>query len=180
MTFPLYLAVHLVYGALMAWVMERRLRSEGEVLGVPLVVTLVPVAFVSAPVGAIFVRWAGGWFLHGAFLANGAYVYERFHLGIMIGVAFLAGVSTVFGMFVTIAFLSRESKALASIPFGLAGVVLLVFLILDGSALVSVRGSGEMVWSHPVGLLTVGQLAVLGGAIFLGSRHLSEPLQRNV
>ncbi|MFZ9889778.1 MAG: hypothetical protein ACO3JL_19965, partial [Myxococcota bacterium] len=84
MTLPLLLALHLGYGVVMAHAVERRVRAEGAVLGVPLVFAMLPVACVSVPLGAVLLRWAGGWFLHGAFLGEAGIAYERFHLGLML------------------------------------------------------------------------------------------------
>ena len=92
MTLPLFLAVHLAYGVAMAFALFRRMHCEGEVLGVPLLWTLVPVGTVSFPTGAILLRYAGGWFLHGAFIGDGSVSYERFHLGLMFLVGLTAGV----------------------------------------------------------------------------------------
>ena len=178
MSFPLYLIIHVVYGGLMAFIMERRLRSEGEVLGVPLVASLVPVAFVSAPIGAMLVRWSGNWFLHGAFQAGGAYTFERYQLGIMIVVAFLAGVATIFGLFISIAFLSRDARIAAATPFIISAIAIGATGFLAGSQIWRVSAE-RVVWMHPVGALSLVLVVAMALALVLARRHLSAPLQKN-
>src|SRR5690606_22770851 len=119
MTLPLLLALHLVYGVAMAFAMERRMRSEGEVLGLPLVLAMMPVAAVSTPLSAVLARWSSGWFFHGLFLGEASFGYERFHLGLMMGIGLLEGLMAAAALIFAIAVLSRDSRRLALLPVGL-------------------------------------------------------------
>ena len=132
MTLPIYLAAHLVYGVLMGGILLRRMRAEGEVVGIPLVVTLAPVGLVTAPLGAVLLRYAGGWFLHGYMLGDGSIAYERFHLGLMIAVGLAAGAATLGGLFFAVAVLSRDKPALTLVPLAVALVIGALPFVLDG------------------------------------------------
>lgn len=177
MTLPLYVCAHVFYGVFMAHAMERRLRSEGEILGLPLLCTLAPVASISTPLGAVLLRWAGGWFLHGAFLGEGSIPYERFHLGLMVGVGLAAGIATVVGMFVAIAALSRDARKVAWAPAGVALFGSVLVLALDARGVVEVAGTGgRMLWTHPVGLVSLALLVTLGASWAFARARLSAPL----
>lgn len=176
MTLPLLLALHLAYGVLMAFAMERRMRAEGEVLGVPLLWTLLPVVAVSTPLGAVLLRWAGGWFLHGQLLGEGSITYERFHLGLMVGVGLAAGLCTVLGMFAAIAALSRGARRLALVP-GLVALALAVgTLATDAEGVVELAGTrGRMLWAHPAGLVSLALVLSLLAAWAFARARLSVP-----
>lgn len=166
MTLPLFLALHLAYGTLMGLVLFPRMRAEGEVLGPPLLLMLLPVAVVTAPVGAVLLRYSGGWFLHGAFIGEGNILYERFHFGLLLLVGLGAGLATVVGMFHVVAFISRDRPGLARAPlYGAAGVAVAVFL-LDGDNVLTVVGTnGRHLWAHPAGLLSLAVVVVLFGYV---------------
>jgi hypothetical protein len=156
MTLPLFLALHLVYGTVIARVLFPRMRAEGEVVGIPLLLALLPVGLLTAPLGALFVRYAGGWFLHGFFVGDGAVIYERFHLGILLAVGISAAACTVAGVFFIVATASRERHDVRDVPLWIAGVVTLAVLVMDGSDVLRIAGTqGRHVWSHPVGLLSL-------------------------
>lgn len=177
MTYPLFLLLHLAYGAACALATERRMRSEGEVLGVPLIVTLAPVALISAPIGAALLRFAGGWFLHGFFVGDNPIAFERFHFGLMIGVGVSAGLATVIGNFVSIAAISRDSRAMALAPFGIAALGIALVVVLDGSRMQHVGGdNGPVVWSHPVMILSAANVLVLFATWLWERARLSEPM----
>ncbi|MBM4281386.1 MAG: hypothetical protein FJ137_11720 [Deltaproteobacteria bacterium] len=160
MTLPLFLALHLLYGTLIGRVLFARMRAEGEVVGVPLLLALAPVALLSAPVSALFVRYAGGWFLHGWLLGDGAVVYERFHLGLLLLCGAASAVFALAGLCFVIATASRDRLELRNVPLWLAGALTLVVLIVDGGDVVRIAGTqGRHLWSHPAGLLSV---AVVG------------------
>ena len=177
MTLPLYLCAHLVYGVAMAFVLFPRMRAEGEVLGPPLLMTLAPVGLFTAPIGAVLVRYSGGWFLHGAFFDQGAISYERFHLAILLMTGILAGVFVVGGMFFAVAFISRDRPQLAKAPYLLAAFIVVVTLGLDWQDVITIAGtSGRRLWSHPVGLMSVGVLLILAGVWRLAGRFADVPL----
>ena len=181
MTLPIFLAVHLAYGALMAHVLMRRMRAEGEVLGIPLVVTLLPVGLLSAPLGTVLLRYAGGWFLHGALTGDGSIPYERFHLGLMLLVGVLAAACTVGGMFAVIAAVSRDRVKLGLAPFAVAGVIALVTIIADGADIVHVRGTnGRWLFLHPAGLVSLGVVAVLVAAVLYARARTATVMPRPV
>ena len=164
MTLPLFLAMHLVYGTLMGLVLFPRMRVEGEVLGPPLLITLVPVALITAPVGAVLLRYCGGWFLHGFFIGEGNVVYERFHFGLLLVVGLGAGLATVAGMFHTVAFISRERPGLARGPVYVAAAAALAVVAVDGKNVLTVVGTGgRHLWAHPAGLLSLAVVVVLLG-----------------
>ena len=166
MTLPLFLALHLVYGTLMGFVLFPRMRAEGEVLGPPLLITLVPVAVVTAPVGAVLLRYTGGWFLHGALIGNGSVTYERFHFGLLLLVGLGAGLATVAGMFHVVVFISRERPGWARIPIWLGGIAALAVVAVDGPRILTVAGTnGRALWTHPAGLLSLALVVVLLGFV---------------
>lgn len=179
MTLPIYLAAHLVYGVLMGGILLRRMRAEGEVIGVPLVVTLAPVGLVTAPLGAVLLRYAGGWFLHGFLLGDGSIAYERFHLGLMVLVGLLAGLSTLGGLFFAIAVLSRDKPALNLVPLAVAAAIAAVPLVLDGADVVKVPGTNNAwLFMHPAGLVSLAVIAVLAAAHMYAKRKVANVLPR--
>jgi hypothetical protein len=156
MTLPLFLALHLVYGTLIARVLFPRMRFEGDVVGVPLLLALAPVALVSAPIGALLVRYAGGWFLHGLLMGDGAVAYERFHFGLLLLCGTLAAVFTLGGLCFIIATASRDRHEVRDVPLWIAGAITLVVFVFDGADVVRIAGTqGRHLWSHPVGLLSL-------------------------
>jgi hypothetical protein len=162
MTLPLFLALHVVYGTLMGRVLFPRMRAEGEVVGAPLLMALAPVALISAPVGALLVRYAGGWFLHGWLMGDGSVGYERYHLGLLMLIGALAGAATIAGLFFILATASRDRHDVRNAPLWAAGVVAAVVLVLDGRDVFAIAGTqGRHLWSHPAGLLSVVVVAVL-------------------
>lgn len=167
MTLPIYLAAHLIYGVLMGTVLLRRMRAEGEVVGIPLVVTLAPVGLITAPLGAVLLRYVGGWFLHGLFVGDGSVAYERFHLGLMIAVGLCAGIATLGGMFFSIAVLSRDKPGLTLVPLAVALVVGALPFVLDGGDVVRIPGTAlggtaaRWIFMHPAGLVSLAVAAVL-------------------
>jgi hypothetical protein len=162
MTLPLFLALHLVYGTLIGRVLFPRMRAEGEVVGVPLLLALVPIALVSAPLGALLVRYAGGWFLHGWLMGDGAVSYERFQFGLLLLSGTGAAVFTVAGLFFIIATASRDRHDVRNVPLWVALAITLLVLILDGGDVVRIAGTqGRHLWSHPVGLFSFAVVGVL-------------------
>jgi hypothetical protein len=172
MTLPIFLAAHLVYGAFMARILLRRMRAEGEVLGVPLVVTLVPICIGTAPLGGVLLRYAGAWFLHGALIGDGSVAYERFHLGLMIATGISAGICTVAAMFWVLAVVTRDKGPWGHAPYALAGLVTLLTLILDGRDVLQVPGTnGRWLFLHPAGLVSLAIVAVLvAGTMYARAR----------
>jgi hypothetical protein len=180
MTLPIFLAVHLAYGVLMAFVMERRMRSEGEVLGLPLVFALVPVAFVSAPLSALLVRYAGGYFLHGAFIGTGSIDYERFQFGILLAVGFAGGLAAAIGLVFSIAVLSRDARRFALAPLLVSALTVIVTLVVDPTGVFVIAGTGgATILQHPVGLVSLGMLLALGAGFLFARARLSAPLELN-
>lgn len=178
MTLPLLLALHLVYGVAMAFAMERRMRSEGEVLGLPLVLAMAPVAIVSTPLSAVLARWAAGWFFHGVFLGEGSVPYERFHLGIMMGIGALQGLMAAAALVFSIALLSRDARRLALAPLGVAALIALLVLVLDAEGAYVIAGTGgRTVLNHPAGLVSGAiALGLLAAWLFARAR-MSAPLE---
>lgn len=174
MTLPLYCGLHLVYGAVMAFAAERRMRSEGDVVGLPLVVTLLPVGLISAPMGAILARYTGPWFFQGLPLDAISIEFERFHLGVLIAVAVLAGVCTIAGNFAAIAFLSRESRRVALVPVVLGLGIMFTAAVLDPRGLVQVA-ENRFLWTHPAGLCSLAVPLCLAAAWFYVRARLSMP-----
>lgn len=177
MTLPIFLCVHLAYGTLMAFAMERRMRSEGEIVGFPLVWALVPVAFVSTPMAAVLVRYSGAWFLHGMFLDDGAITYERFQLGLMIAIGIAAGVATSLGLVFSIAFLSRDARRAATGPALVAILGVLLTAALDLQGVMVVPGADVTFVQHPAGLIGIGVLFALFAGWLFGRARLSAPLE---
>ncbi|HEY4220180.1 MAG TPA: hypothetical protein VGO62_02540 [Myxococcota bacterium] len=172
MTLPVFLAAHLIYGVVMAHLLIRRMRAEGEVIGVPLVVTMAPIGLLTAPLSAVLLRYAGGWFLHGFFVGDGNITYERFQLGLMLGVMFLAAGACVLGMFAAIAALSRDAPKLAVAPIAAAVIGVTVVFIFDWQNIVHVRGAGgRLLVAHPAGLVSLAIVAVLtANALYVRAR----------
>lgn len=178
MTLPLLLALHLVYGVAMAFAMERRMRSEGEVLGLPLVLAMTPVAVVSTPLSAVLARWSAGWFFHGLFLGEASVPYERFHLGIMMGIGITQGLAAAAALIFSIAFLSRDARRLALAPVGVAGLVVLLVAVLDGQGAFTIAGTGgKTVLSHPAGIVSVAIAFGLLAAWLFARARLSAPIE---
>ena len=179
MTFPLFLAAHIIYGVVMAHVLMRRMRAEGEVVGIPLVVTLAPIGLLTAPLGAVLLRYSGGWFLHGWLTGEGSIAYERFQLGLMLFVMVLAGACAVGGMFGAIAALSRGSAKLAIAPAVVAGLIAFIVVIADGPNIVHIRGtSGRMLFTHPAGLVSLAVVAVLVAAVLYSRARVANVMPR--
>jgi hypothetical protein len=156
MTLPLFLALHLVYGTLIARVLFPRMRAEGEVVGIPLLLALAPIALFSAPVGALCVRYAGSWFLHGWLMGDGAVTYERFHFGLLLLCGALAAAFALAGLCFIVATASRDRHDVRNVPLWVAGGIALLVLVLDGGDVVRIPGTGgRHLWSHPVGLLSI-------------------------
>lgn len=174
MTLPLFLLLHVVYGTVIGLVLFPRMRAEGEVLGAPLLLTLVPVALVTAPVGAVFLRYCGGWFLHGYLIGDGSITYERFHFGLLLALGFAAALSTVGGVFNVVAFISRDRPAAARLPIYFAVGAALAVLVVDGANVLTIRGTGgRMLWAHPAGLLSLALVVVLVGWVLFARQRLS-------
>jgi hypothetical protein len=171
MTLPLYLAVHLIYGTAMGFIFNRRMRAEGEVLGVPLVLALVPVAVITGPLGALLLRYAPGWFLHGH-LIDQSVSFERFHLGMMLALLFFVHLVAAAGMIFAVAFLSRNATRMAVLPAVLVLPAALIGALLAPGGVFTVMGTGgKMLWQHPAGLVSLGILAALGLSLWLGRRR---------
>ena len=178
MTLPLFLAAHLAYGAVMGHLLIRRMRAEGEVIGVPLVVTLAPIGIATAPLGAVLLRYCGGWFLHGWLMGDGAIAYERFQLGLMLLVMLLAGLCTVSGLFASIAALSRGAKMAAMAPVFFALVVGFVAAGLDGENILHVRGANRLLFAHPAGLVSLAIVAVLVASALYARARVANVMPR--
>ncbi|MCP4503523.1 MAG: hypothetical protein GY822_26625 [Deltaproteobacteria bacterium] len=177
MTLSILLAVHLAYGALLAFTTFPRMRSEGEVLGWPLVFTLLPVGLASFPLSAVLLRYAGGWFLHGALIGEHRISFERFHLGFMFGVGALLVLATLAGNFLVVVFLSREKSKAARLPYALAFLVVFGTLIWQGAAAWTIHGTqGVRIWEHPAGLVSVANLLFLVAGWWWGKQKLSRPI----
>lgn len=177
MTLPLVLALHLAYGALMAYATERRMRAEGEVLGWPLVATLTPVALVSAPVVALLTRYLPHYFLQGVPFSSWEGAWERYHLALMFGAAASTFVFTLVGNFIAIASLARDVRKPALIPFAAAAATVVAVFVVDGRSVLEVS-AGSPVHTHPAGLLSLAVLACLGAAYTFARARLARPVQR--
>lgn len=177
MTLPLFLALHLVYATLVAEVMFPRMRAEGEVLGPPLLLMLAPVAVITAPIGLLFLRYAGGWFLHGALLGvEGSVVYERFHFGLLLTLLVLITACTVGPILNVAIWASRDRPRLAKAGLWLAGFITALTFVLDARDIFRIVGTnGRHLWSHPVGLLSVAAVVVLFGWKSVCQARFSDP-----
>ncbi len=176
MTLPLFLALHLLYGTLVARVMFPRMRAEGEVLGPPLLIMLVPVAFVSAPIGTIFMRYSGGWFLHGLLLGEGSVAYERFHFGLLLAVIAGIAICTI-GSIVNVAvWASRGRSQMANAGLWLGGAIAIATVGVDVKNIITIVGTGgRHLWVHPVGLLSLIAVVVLFGWIAVIKTRFAAP-----
>ena len=172
MTFPLFCGLHLVYGAIMAFAAERRMRAEGDVLGLPLVITLVPVALVSAPLGAILARFAAPWFFQGLPVTELAIEYERFHLGILVAVGTAAALCTLLVNFAAIASLSRDSRRVALVPVVAGLGIMCTTAIIDPMGIIRVEAE-SLLFTHPAGLLSLAIPLCLAAAYFVVRARLS-------
>ena len=178
MTLPIFLAVHLAYGGFMAFAMERRMRSEGEILGLPLVAALVPVALISTPVAAALVRYCSGWFFHGVFMGQGSVPYERFHLGLMLLISLVAAIIAAFGLIFAIAFLSRENRSMARLPMIIGGSLIAITILADPMRMWQVTGTGgKILWAHPAGFFSIILIVALVAAWMILKKKLSEPIE---
>jgi hypothetical protein len=175
MTFPLLCALHLVYGVAMAFAVFRRMRADGDVLGVPLLFTLLPVGAVSAPAAALLLRFSGAWFLHGALHEDRAILYERFHLGLMFAVGLAAGVCVVVGMFFALAFLTRDRPREAAAPIAFAVIVAALVLLFDGADVL--RVGATPLYRHPVALVSIVDVVALVLAWRYARKRLSAPIR---
>ena len=181
MTLPIYLFAHLVYGVVMAHVLMRRMRAEGEVVGVPLVVTVAPIGMLTAPLGAVLLRYSGGWFLHGLMMGDGSIAYERFQLGLMLLVMLLAGGAALGGMFFAVAALSRESPKVAMAPAVVAVVGAVAVFLIDGPDIIHVRGTGgRWLFLHPAGLVSLAVVAALAAAVLYARARIADVMPRPV
>lgn len=159
----------------MAYAMEKRMRSDGTVLAFPLLWTLLPVALVSTPLGAVLSRWAGGWFFHGAFMGDNAIAYERYHLGLMMGVGLAVQTVTLAAACFSIAALSRDARQLARLPGLLAGFGMFLLWWHEGPRMFVITGTEQGVWRHPAGFLSLGVVVALVAAWRYARWRLSEP-----
>jgi hypothetical protein len=174
MTFSLFLALHLAYGGWMALILIRRMASEGAVLGIPLVVTFLPVALVSVPIAALLTRFAGPWFLQGLPVDKLAIPLERFHLGLLLAVGTLTVLSTLLGNFFTIIFISRDRPKPALVPLIVAGLTAVTIVFVSGARLFDV--AGRPLWMHPAGLLSLAVVACLVAATLWARGKGGEPV----
>jgi hypothetical protein len=173
MTLPLFLAAHVVYGTVMGFVFSKRMRAEGEVLGLPLVLALVPVALITAPMGALLLRYSGEWFVQGQ-LGSAYVTFERFHLGLMLGLLLVAHLCVAVSLIFSVALLSRGSPRTALIPSIVAvPLALAAAMIAPGSVWKMAGTEGPYIWQHAAGALSVGVLATFALAIWVGQRHFS-------
>ncbi len=174
MTFPIFCAVHLIYGAVIAYLAKPRMMHDGEVLGWPLVATLAPVALVSVPLGAVLTRYNGDWFFQGVDLSSYAVSFERFHLAVLLFVAACATLCTLAGKFFTIAFISRDIAKYGLIPIGL-GVLSIILFVAFGFEHVWHPSPGTPLVTHPAGVVSLGiGLCLLAAVLFVRAR-LSRP-----
>lgn len=174
MTLPLFCALHLVYGALMARVTLPRMQSEGEVLGLPFVVSLVPVGLISAPLGAALARYVPAWFLQGVDFPGWLGPWERYHLVVLFAVGAAAFASTIAGSFITIAALARDRSGPALIPLVVAGMVAVATFLVDTPGVVNVSAE-QRLFEHPAGLLSLAVAVCLAAALSFSRARLSAP-----
>jgi hypothetical protein len=180
MTLPLVLALHVVYGAAMAFVFLPRLEREQELLGAPLLLVFAPVFLLSAPIAFVQLRYSGGWFLHGAFLGGNSIPYERFHVGYALLMLLLIVVATGISWIVSLFFLSRGRPRAANMPLALAAVASIVVVAVDGKNIVSIAGTqGRHLWSHPTGVLSLAMALCLFGYGTLAKQRFSKVTHRD-
>lgn len=160
MTFPIFCMAHLLFGAALGFATERRMRTEGEVFSAPLLFALAPVLLVTAPLGALLLRYAGGWFSHGLFTGDAAITYERFFFGLVCAVSLTAALATAGAMVWVVSVLSHERAPLAYGLAGAAGVGIALTAVLDGPGIWHVMGADVPVYAHPAGWVSAAILAV--------------------
>lgn len=166
MTVWMFLAVHVMYGALMARATVPRMLAEGAVLGAPLVVSLAPVALVSVPVGAMLSRFVGVYFLQGIPIEHDPIAFERFHLGVLLLVGLAVVGATILGHFFAVASASRDHRRVALLPVLFGALVIAVDIALDPRRVAFIDDTPVV--AHPVGLLTLAVVACLGAALLWG------------
>lgn len=173
MNLLIFCALHFAYGAATAFAAAPRMRSEGEVLGWPLIVSLVPVALVSAPVSGILVRYAPSWLFSHLPWTQWTIEFERFHFAILLLIAALTALSMLAGNFLAIASLSRGVRRWAIFPFIAFVAVLAAGVIFSPNAIIYVEAERAL-WTHPVGVCLVATFFCLGSIwLFVKSRFSS-------
>jgi hypothetical protein len=173
MNFIVFCCLHFAYGAATAFAAAPRMRSEGVVLGWPLIVSIAPIALISTPVSGMFTRFAPQWFFAGVPLSAWTVEFERFHFGVLVLAGSLVALSMILGNFIAIASLSRNAKRWAAFPFVFSGVVILLSMVFFPAGIIFVE-EGRPLWTHPVGLCLLATiLCLLGSWIFVRSRFSS-------
>jgi hypothetical protein len=176
-TLPIYLALHVAYGALMSIASSRRMMHEQTVLGLPFVFTLAPVALVSVPVAAVLMRFTGEWFLHGALYASFPIETERFHLGLTLVVGAMVVLATVVGHFAAIMAVSREMTRLGFLPVVVAGAIVALTLWIAPRSFVELA-PGQALYAHPAALVSVSVPCCLIAAFLFLRARLATPVMQ--
>lgn len=174
MTFPIFCAVHLIYGAVIAYLAKPRMMHDGEVLGWPLVATLTPVALISVPLGAVLTRYNGPWFFQGISLDEYMIQFERFHLAVILFVAACATLCTLAGKFFAIAFVSRDIPRYGLIPIGV-GVLSIVLFVAFGFDHVLHPTADSSLPTHPTGVVSLAIALCLFASVLFVRARLSRP-----
>ena len=160
MTFPFFLMAHILFGLGMGRVFERKFLSDGHILAPPLLWTLIPVTLVTAPLGMLLARYAGGWFFHGFFVGDGKIFFERFHLGIVVTVLLCAWCLTFCGLIFWPVMKSRAQER--SVQWLKRGIVLMIttLLVVDHQKIFWIMGTEDKhLFNHPAGWVSIIMLA---------------------
>jgi hypothetical protein len=171
MTLPLFLALHMLYGVLAGRAVFQRMRVEEEVLGGPMFAASLPVFLLSAPIGVVLLRYAGGWFLHGALLRH--WVFETYHVGLAVALVLFTGGVYMASLLWSLVFASRLRDKLEQAPLYVAGLVVVSTLVVDARGVWHVLGTDRVLSTHPVGLLSLGAVLLLAGSVVLLQRRFA-------
>ena len=162
MTFPFFLMTHALFGFAMGRVFEKRFLADGHILAPSLLWTLAPVTLMTAPLGMLLARYAGGWFFHGFFVGTGKIFFERFHLGLVLMVLFSAWVITFGGMLLWPVMKSREQER--SVKWLARGICILAvaMILVDYEGIFWVMGAkGAHLFNHHAGWVSFIIMAFL-------------------
>ena len=156
---------HILFGLGMGRIFERKFLSDGHILAPPLLWTLVPVTLITAPLGMLLSRYAGGWFFHGFFVGEGKIFFERFHLGIVIAVLFCAWCLTFCGLILWPVMKSRaQERSVQWLKNGIF-VLMAAVLLFDYRNIFWILGTEEKhLFNHPAGWLSFLIVLTLGGS----------------
>ncbi len=169
MTFPIYMFAHFIYGMAMAFGWQKRVLREGDIIGLPLLLSLLPVCLVTVPCGVLLLRYAAGWFSHGLIMGEATIAYERFHFGMIMLVLFAACGSAIAGFSASIFYVSRDVGWQAQRLARSTVAIIAIVLLCESRPILHVTGNYYL-WQHPVGIVSL----VITAALFLSFWFIRE------